>query len=170
MSAGEIFQSWLQERNIVDVEAFVPDMAGSARGKIIPADKFGSEQIKMPEAIFAQTISGDFVDDKDNVEDRDMLLVPDAATLRVVPWAIDPAASVFLDCYLRDGSPVTKSPRAVLRNVLATYEERGWVPVVAPEVEFYLLSPHPDPNMEVRPPAGRLCRTDETSRTATGRA
>ena len=160
MSAGEIFQSWLQERNIVDVEAFVPDMAGSARGKIIPADKFGSGQIKMPEAIFAQTISGDFVDDKDNVEDRDMLLVPDAATLRVVPWAIDPAASVFLDCYLRDGSPVTKSPRAVLRNVLAKYEERGWVPVVAPEVECYLLSPHPDPNMEVQPPAGRLGRKD----------
>lgn len=160
MSTGEIFQSWLQERNIVDVEAFVPDMAGSARGKIIPADKFGSGQIKMPEAIFAQTISGDFVDDKNNVEDRDMLLVPDAATLRVVPWAIDPAASVFLDCYLRDGSPVTKSPRAVLRNVLAKYEERGWVPVVAPEVEFYLLSPHPDPNMEAQPPAGRLGRKD----------
>ncbi|MCH8943918.1 MAG: glutamine synthetase [Proteobacteria bacterium] len=135
-------------------------MAGSARGKIIPADKFGSGQIKMPEAIFAQTISGDFVDDKNNVEDRDMLLVPDAATLRVVPWAIDPAASVFLDCYLRDGSPVTKSPRAVLRNVLTKYEERGWVPVVAPEVEFYLLSPHPDPNMEAQPPAGRLGRKD----------
>lgn len=45
MSTGEIFQSWLQERNIVDVEAFVPDMAGSARGKIIPADKFGSGHV-----------------------------------------------------------------------------------------------------------------------------
>ncbi len=160
VSKNEIFQSWLQERNIEDVEVLLPDMAGSARGKIIPADKIGSGQIKMPEAIFSQTISGDYIHDEANVEDRDMLLVPDATTLRPVPWAIDPTASVFLDCYLRDGSPVAKSPRTVLRNVLAAYEERGWVPVVAPEVEFYLVSPHSDPNAEVEPPAGRLGRKD----------
>ena len=48
MSKDGVFQPWLQERKIEDVEAFVPDMAGSARGKIIPAEKFGSGQIKMP--------------------------------------------------------------------------------------------------------------------------
>ena len=61
----------MTEREIEDVEAFVPDMAGSARGKVIPADKFGSGKIKMPEAIFAQTISGDYVSNERNVEDRD---------------------------------------------------------------------------------------------------
>ena len=136
MSKDEVLQPWLREHNIEDVEAFVPDMAGSARGKIIPADKFGAGQIKMPEAIFSQTISGDYIDDKNNVEDRDMLLVPDPSTLRPVPWLSDPAASVFFDCFLRDGAPVTQSPRAVLRGVLAKFEERGWVPVVAPEVEL----------------------------------
>jgi len=33
------FQSWLKKHNIEDVEAFVPDMAGAARGKLMPADK-----------------------------------------------------------------------------------------------------------------------------------
>jgi glutamine synthetase len=160
VSDEKIFQSWLKERNIEDVEAFVPDMAGSARGKVIPADKFGSGDMKMPEAIFSQTISGNYIDDKNNLEDRDMVLVPDPTTLRPVPWATDPAASVFLDCYHRDGSVVTKSPRNVLRNVLAKYEKRGWIPVVAPEVEFYLLSPHSDPNAEAEPPEGRLGWTE----------
>lgn len=160
MSKPDVIQSWLEERNIEDVEAFVPDMAGSARGKIIPAYKFGSGEIKMPEAVFAQTISGDYIADKLNVEDRDMLLIPDPTTLRPVPWATDPAASVFFDCYMRDGSLVTKSPRAVLRNVLAKFEARGWVPVVAPEVEFYLLSPHSDPDAEAKPPEGRLGWTE----------
>lgn len=160
MSTNEVFQAWLQERAIEDVEAFVPDMAGSARGKVIPADKFGSGEMKMPEAIFSQTISGDYILDESNVEDRDMLLVPDPSTLRPVPWLTDPAASVFLDCYLRDGTPVAKSPRAVLRSVLGKFEARGWVPVVAPEVEFYLLSPHSDPNEEANPPEGRLGRTE----------
>ncbi len=160
MSSNNVFQSWFQERNIEDVEAFVPDMAGSARGKIIPADKFGSGEIKMPEGVFCQTITGDYIEDESNLEDRDMLLVPDPTTLRPVPWLSDPTASVFFDCYMRDGSPVTKSPRGVLRNVLAKFEARGWVPVVAPEVEFYLLSPHSDPDVAVKPPEGRLGWTE----------
>ena len=60
----------------------------------------------------------------------------------------------------RDGSQISKSPRAVLRTVLAKYELQGWVPVVAPEVEFYLLSPHSDPNEEAEPPEGRLGWTE----------
>ncbi len=160
VSEQDVFQAWLTERKIEDVEAFVPDMAGSARGKVVPADKFGSGQMKMPEAIFAQTISGDYVSNEHNVEDRDMLLVPDSTTLRPVPWTADPAASVFLDCYHNDGSPVEASPRGVLRSVLGKYEAQGWVPVVAPEVEFYLLNAHSDPNAEAEPPQGRLGRTE----------
>ena len=160
LSNNDVLQSWLKEHAIEDVEAFVPDMAGSARGKIIPANKFGSGQLKMPEAIFTQTITGDYIDDPNNVEDRDMLLIPDPSTLRPVPWLADPAASVFFDCFLRNGEKVNKSPRAVLQNVLAKFADRGWVPVVAPEVEFYLLKPHSDPNVEAQPPAGRLGRTE----------
>jgi glutamine synthetase len=70
VSDEKIFQSWLRERNIEDVEAFVPDMAGSARGKVIPADKFGSGDMKMPEAIFSQTISGNYIDDNNNLSRR----------------------------------------------------------------------------------------------------
>ena len=160
MSQVDEFQPWFKERDIDDVEALVPDMAGAARGKVLPADKFGDGEMKMPEAVFTQTVSGDYISDENNVEDRDMFLVPDPTTLRIVPWATDPAASVFIDCYRRDGTPVPAAPRGVLRSVLAKYEEKGWVPIVAPEVEFYLLSPHSDPNAEAEPPEGRLGWTE----------
>jgi glutamine synthetase len=160
VSDEDVFQHWFKKHSIEDVEAFVPDMAGAARGKVIPARKFGAGEMKMPEGIFAQTVSGNYVVNEDNLEDRDMLLVPDPATIRPVPWASDPTASVFFDCIRKDGSPVETSPRQVLRKVLALYEERGWTPVVAPEVEFYLLNPHSDPNEEVQPPEGRLGRTE----------
>lgn len=163
MSDQDDIQSWLKENNIEDVEAFVPDMAGAARGKMLPANKFGTGELKLPEGIFAQTISGNYVDNKFNVEDRDMILQPDPATLRPVPWASDPAASVFLDCYRRGGSPVDTSPRRVLQHVLDQYAAKGWKPVVAPEVEFYLINAHSDANLEVEPPEGRLGRT-ETSK------
>ena len=160
MSDDDLILDWLTERHIEDVEAIVPDMAGAARGKVVPAAKFGKATMKMPEGVFAQTISGDYVSDPDNVEDKDMWLVPDPETLRPVPWAADPAAAVFLDCFHSDGSPVAKSPRGVLRRVLSLYEAKGWIPVVAPEVEFYLLSPHSDPNADAEPPEGRLGWTE----------
>jgi len=163
VSEQDDIQAWLKEHEIDDVEAFVPDMAGAARGKLIPAAKFGTGELKLPEGIFAQTISGNYVVNKDNVEDRDMLLRPDPSTLRPVPWVTDPTASIFLDCYHKDGTAVDTSPRRVLRNVLDLYEEKGWRPVVAPEVEFYLINAHADANQEVEPPEGRLGRT-ETSK------
>lgn len=163
MSEQDNIQAWLKEHEIDDVEAFVPDMAGAARGKLIPAAKFGTGELKLPEGIFAQTISGNYVGDKNNVEDRDMLLVPDPSTLRPVPWLKEPTASIFLDCFHKDGTPVETSPRRVLRNVLDLYKEKGWRPVVAPEVEFYLINAHADANQEVQPPEGRLGRT-ETSK------
>lgn len=163
VSEEDPIQTWLTDHGIEDVEAFVPDMAGAARGKVLPADKLGKGELKLPEAIFEQTVSGHYVDNEDNVEDRDMLLSPDPTTLRPVPWAADPTASIFLDCYHRDGTQVETSPRWVLQRVLDLYKDKGWTPVVAPEVEFYLINPHSDPNLEVEPPKGRLGRT-ETSK------
>ena len=163
MSDEDQIQVWLTEHKIEDVEAFVPDMAGAARGKVMPAAKFGTGELKLPEGIFAQTVSGDYAVNKDNVEDRDMLLRPDANTLRPVPWATDPTASIFADCVNRNGEPVETSPRRVLRMVLDLYKAKGWRPVVAPEVEFYLINPHSDANEEVEPPEGRLGWTETSN-------
>ena len=119
MSEEDSIQSWLTEHAIEDVEAFVSDMSGVARGKVVSAESFGSGELKLPEGIFAQTVSGDYAKNKENVEDRDMLLVPDVSTIRPVPWATDPAASVFLDCNRRDGTPdVAESPSLLKHRIV----------------------------------------------------
>ena len=70
----DIFKSWFKENNTQDVEVFVPDMAGIARGKVIPTQKFCKAEIKMAESVFGQTISGNYIEDESNPEDRDMTL------------------------------------------------------------------------------------------------
>ena len=115
MTSVDHMQAWLEKHKIEDVEAFVPDMSGAARGKVLPAEKFGSIELKLPEGVYAQTVSGEYATDKENVEDRDMVLHPDPTTLRPVPYFPAPAASVFADCTDRDGLPVETSPRHVLR-------------------------------------------------------
>jgi glutamine synthetase len=37
--------------------------------------------------------------------DPDMVCIPDASTVRIVPWAAEPVAVVIHDCQEWDGSP-----------------------------------------------------------------
>ena len=155
-------ETWLQKYGIDEVEGLVPDMAGVARGKFVPADKFNKhEGMRLPEAVFLQTVTGEYGVPADiDPSDPDMFTRPDPSTLRPVPWAADPTASVIMDCFHEDGSPVAIAPRYVLQRVLKLYEEKGLQPVVAPEVEFYLVKPNIDPDYPLEPPVGRSGRQE----------
>ncbi|KRG52218.1 glutamine synthetase, partial [Stenotrophomonas nitritireducens] len=116
--------------------------------------------------IFATTVTGDSPDDYYELvapADSDMVLRPDPDTVRMVPWATDPTAQVIHDCYTRSGQPHELAPRNVLRRVLAAYDELGLKPIVAPEVEFFLVQKNTDPDFPLLPPAGRSGRP-ETAR------
>ena len=156
--------NWLTENKISEVECIVSDMTGNARGKFIPAHQFLAERDhKLPEAIMVQTVTGEYTDDHwDFVEptDTDMILRPDASTLRRVPWAREPTAQIIADCYKTDGTPHPLSTRNVLKYILKLYEEAGLRPVVAPEVEFYLVHKNTDPDYELMPPKGRSGRRE----------
>ncbi|MEM9057380.1 MAG: glutamine synthetase family protein [Pseudomonadota bacterium] len=138
MSDADSASAWLAARGIERVEILVSDMAGLARGKMEPADALAAARFKLPVALFGQTINGTYYLKHDNVQDKDMVVRPDLATLRELPWAVEPTACVLMNCESSAGNPVHADPRAVLKRVLAAFAERGWRPVVAPEVEFYL--------------------------------
>ncbi len=146
-------QKWLDGHKIESVETIVPDIAGMARGKLQPVELLTGKPGKLPIAVLAQSCNGLFHLPTDNVGDQDMLLRPDVASLRVVPWASEPTASAIMDCFYADGEPVGHAPRAVLQRVIGRYQEHGWTPVVAPEVEFYLTR---DPESELEAPLGEL--------------
>lgn len=158
-------RAWLRERNIQDIECIVPDLAGVARGKMMPTEKFFSGPVMtMPASIFAQTISGDYPEDDDRFQhnpiDGDLYFRADYSTLTSVPWETDPTAQLIHDTYYRDGRPVETAPRNVLKRVLALYADKGWEPIVAPEIEFYLVEPNKDPDYALEPPTGRSGRPE----------
>ncbi|MEM6381280.1 MAG: glutamine synthetase family protein [Pseudomonadota bacterium] len=157
--------AWLSERGIEDIECIVPDQAGVARGKMMPVSKyFSSATMTMPSAIFRQTIAGEYPEENKffryDPRDGDLLFQPDYSTLSVVPWESDPTAQLIHDAYERTGEPFSSSPRQVLQRVVGLYEARGWRPVVAPEVEFYLIKPNKDPDYPLEPPIGRSGRPE----------
>lgn len=160
-SLPEPLTDWLGTKLLEEVECVVPDMAGFARGKAMPTRKFAaSDQLYLSPAIFYQTISGDYAE-VDLVEmhtEADMIMVPDMSTARAVPWTPDWTMQVICDLTRLDGTPVGYAPRNVLRRVLALYEAKGWEPIVAPEMEFYLTKPNLDPSRAIEPPVGRTGR------------
>jgi len=154
---------WLEWRAIEDIECITPDQAGVARGKMMPSKKFISNtSLALPSAVFMTTISGEYPEDGHGFvypeDDGDLKLVPDLATLSVVPWESDPTAQVICDLARQDGSAVEYSPRNVLKRVMTKYAEMGMKPIVAPEIEFYLVHKNPDPDYPLTPPVGRSGR------------
>ena len=159
-------ENWLKEHKITEVECLVPDMTGNARGKFIPAKKFLKEDSRLPEGILAQTVTGEFSDNYWELLgtiDGDMLLEPDPSTARIVPWANETTGQIIHDCHTKDGRPHPFSTRAVLKHILELYREEGLQPVIAPEMEFYLVEKNTNPDMVLKPPLGRSGRP-ETAR------
>jgi glutamine synthetase len=159
-------ERWLDENRVTEIECLVPDLTGVARGKILPRNKFSEEKgMRLPEAIFGSTVTGEYPssDMFDSIiapTDNDMELRPDPTTVRLVPWAQDATAQVLHDCFKADGTLVQFAPRSVLRRVEALYAKEGWEPIVAPELEFYLVSKNTDPNQLLIPPIGRNGRRE----------
>src|SRR5690606_28290041 len=105
MQAQDI-EAFLKEQRIEEVECLGPDMAGIARGKILPAQKFldgmRKNGLRSPEDIFIQTVNGDYPEDSDHVTGAaagDVYLVPDLSTIRLVPWYEEPTAQVICDAH-----------------------------------------------------------------------
>ena len=171
ISSFSDLENWLNAQRVTEIECLVPDLTGVARGKILPRLKFTEDRgMRLPQAVVAMGVTGEFPEegpyyDVISPTDMDMHLRPDPTTARIVPWAVDPTAQVIHDCYDKDGQLVPFAPRSVLRRVCDLYAAKGWNPVVAPELEFYLVARNTDPDMPLKPPIGRSGRA-ETSRQA----
>ncbi len=153
-------RDWLDGRRLDEVECIVADLSGIARGKAMPASKFARQtHFYLPNSIFMQTITGDWAEAADaEFTEPDMVCVPDWSTATAAPWTADFTLQVIHDIVDQKGEPVAVSPRNVLKRVVSLYNAEGWEPVVAPEMEFFLVARNIDPNQPVEPPMGRSGR------------
>ncbi len=148
-------KDYLEGKRLDEVECIVADLPGIARGKAVPASKFARQSyFHLPDSIFYQTITGDWGEaaGEEGFIERDMILKPDLSTATAAPW------TVIHDAYDRDGDPIPCAPRNVLKRVVELYKKQGWKPVVAPEMEFFLVARNLDPAKEILPMMGRSGR------------
>jgi glutamine synthetase len=69
----------------------------------------------------------------------DWIADPDWDTLRVIPW-LEKTALVLADARVDDNGPlISVAPRSILRRQIDRARAAGFVPMMASELEFYLL-------------------------------
>ena len=154
-------RAYLDGHRLDEVECIVSDLPGIARGKAMPATKFATQKkFFLPNSIFFQTITGDWADaaGATGFTEPDMILTPDFATASAAPWTGDWTLQIIHDVTDQAGAPIPMAPRNVLKRVVDLYRKKGWEPIVAPEMEFFLVARNTDPAQPIEPPMGRSGR------------
>ncbi len=127
------------------VDTIYVDLSGVVRGKRYPIGQLGklmTGTLAIPGSVFLLDSAGTSHDPcglgfSDGDPDNPVRAAP--GTLKPVPWAEAPTAQVLLRFFEKDGSPFRFEPRTVAQRVLERLTELKLRPVVAFELEFYLV-------------------------------
>ncbi len=139
--------AFLASHDVEAVEAFLTDANGVARGKVLRASELAGlyrAGRPLPGSTLGLDVTGMEVDETGltwDVGDADKLAFPVAGSLRRAAWKSVPTAQVLLSLWEPDGSPHVADPRHVLAGVVARLSTAGYIPVVAAELEFYVVDP-----------------------------
>jgi glutamine synthetase len=140
------------------VDAVMFDLCGTAIGKRVPvrdAAKLWSSGVAFCAGITTLDALGTCWDVNGigfSDGDPDATSYPIPGTLVPVPWAREPAAQVLIAPAPPEDAPQWWfDPRAILASVVARFAELGLRPVVANELEFYLIDPTRDAQGRIAP-------------------
>ena len=137
---------WLREHpDVKTIRIAAADLNGVARGKRVPArfaDKILTEGTKFPFSVLNMDIWGEDIEDSPLVfqaGDPDGLLLPTERGFMPMPWLEAPTGLLPIWMFHLDGRPYEGDPRQALARVVERYQAAGLTPVVATELEFFLI-------------------------------
>ena len=147
-----------QNPHVEAIDLLICDLNGITRGKRIEKDgllKSYKEGISIPASLFSLDITGKTVEACGlglKIGEPDRFCHPQPNHLKVASWQRRPMAQTLLSMYESDGSPFFGDPRHVLANVLKYFTAMKLTPVVAVELEFYLIDRQRDESNRPQPP------------------
>jgi len=147
---------------IKTIRVAASDLNGQPRGKRIArryAQKAWEDGTRFPFSVMNLDIWGEDIDDSPLVfesGDPDGLLLPTERGFVPMPWLSNPTALLPLWMFHEDGRPFAGDPRHALARVLDRYKALGLTPVVATELEFYIIDDRgPDLRVPPSPRSGK---------------
>ncbi len=171
MTGGEEgISAWLERHPEIEaVDLLLFDLNGIARGKRVERaamEKVITKGVRLPASIYALDTTGENVSGTGLVwrtGDADYPVLPASGDIWPVPWAARPLAQVLMRMEDGRGGPIFADPRARLEGMLKRLNRLGLRPVVAVELEFYLLDARRRPGRAPQPPRSSLTGRREDS-------
>ncbi|MBK6727930.1 MAG: glutamine synthetase [Xanthomonadales bacterium] len=153
------------------IDLILPDMNGLLRGKRVTRDaldKVYQNGVCLPMSLIGTDVTGNTVEETGlgyDIGDEDRICRPIPGTLRPIPWQAKPMAQCLIQMEDGNGGLFEANPRQVLKRVVDRYKAKGLTPVVAVELEFYLLdaelTPDGRPQTSINPATGRRNTTTQ---------
>jgi glutamine synthetase len=140
------------------VDVLLADLCGIPRGKrvaIMDSHQIYQGGFLLPGSMFALDVLGGTIQETGlgfDEGDADRSCRPIDGTLVPVPWREEGIAQIQVTMHDHDGSPFYGDPRHVLANVLKRFRDLKLTPVIALELEFYLLDPERTVDGRAQPP------------------
>ncbi|UWQ08721.1 glutamine synthetase family protein [Aliiroseovarius crassostreae] len=141
------------------IELMLCDLNAVLRGKWLPGDdekKLAEGAVRLPLSTYAPNIMGAEVSETGLgivVGDPDGRILPIPGTLKPVPWAKGNVAQVQVEMIDPDTGNISGlSSRQQLANMVDAFHAKGWHPVLASELEFYLFQPRASDDEAPTPP------------------
>ncbi|SNY90177.1 glutamate--putrescine ligase [Cohaesibacter sp. ES.047] len=138
--------------DLVKVEILLPRFCGTLMGKWLPADmlpKLADGAVRLPRSTAALDIWGDDVPAVGialEKGDPDGICMPVPGTLTMVPWASEPTAQVLVTMTdIVTGEDCGYDTRSTLSRLQTRFGQMDLTPVVATELEFYLIDAETTP-------------------------
>lgn len=165
---GDQQLDWLTERDdIENVFACICDLNGTLRGKRVNVDqtaKILEGSVRMPLSLAGMDIWGEDIEVSALVfetGDADGVCQHTGRGILPINWTSRPTALIPLWLYQEDGTPFTGDPRHALSAITKRYQALGYTPVVATELEFYLVDPSETiPQPPLSPVTGKRLDSD----------
>ncbi|MBI1218875.1 MAG: glutamine synthetase [Rhodobacteraceae bacterium] len=139
-------KNWLRKHpEVRTIRVAAADLNGQARGKRIPArfaEKVVTDGTRFPMSVLNLDIWGEDIEDSPLIfdsGDADGVLRPTERGFIPMPWLEAPTALLPIWMFRENGTPYEGDPRHALAAVLNRYTARGLTPVVAMELEFFLI-------------------------------
>ncbi|AYF85725.1 glutamine synthetase [Pseudomonas sp. DY-1] len=152
-------RDFLEQNPDIDAfELFILDANGVPRGKLLHRDELLAVYETgrpLPSTILGLTMHGEDVENSGlvwDVGDIDCRAYPLAGSLVRMPWRKMPTAAVQVSMHPQEGMPAAiADPRHVLVEVIDRLKADGFHPVMACELEFYLLDQKRDADGRPQP-------------------
>lgn len=134
-----------KHRQTSELDIFITDLNGNQRGKRVPAssaNKILQEGFKMPRSVVSLDFWGDDIGGAEMAlasGDSDGVCQIVSPKLIPVPWEAGEHYQMMAMMGHPEGCKFADDPRHLLECVLKRYQAKGLTPVVAVELEFYLL-------------------------------